>query len=84
MSETYAQRRNAILKQLGAVKRSLNLSNGQLEQVRREAVRLSDRKTIITPDQLVRLGQEWSDTLKAYNATSAAMAQLLIIAKSFV
>lgn len=84
MSETYAQRRNAVQKQLGAVKRALNLANGQLEQTRREAVRLADRKTLISPDQLVRLSQEWSDTLKAYNAASAAIAQLNIVAKSYL
>lgn len=84
MSETFAQRRNAVRKALGAFKRSANLANGQLEQARREAVRLSDRKTIITPDQLVRLTQEWSDTLKAYNAASGILAQLLIVAKSYL
>lgn len=84
MSETYAQRKNAVLKQLGAVKRSLNKANGDLEVVRREAVRLSDRKTLITPDQLVKLSQEWSDALKTYNATSAAIAQLNIVAKSYL
>lgn len=84
MSETYAQRRNAVKKQVGAVKRSLNQSNGQLEKVRREAARLADRKTIITPDQLVNLSQVWADTLKAYNASSAAIAQLNIVARSFV
>lgn len=84
MSETYAQRRNAVLKQLGAVKRALNLANGDLEKVRREAVRLSDRKTLITPDQLVNLSKDWSDTLKSYNAASAAIGQLNIVAKSYL
>lgn len=84
MSETYAQRRNAVLKQLGAVKRALNKANGDLELCRREAVRLSDRKTLITPDQLVKLSQLWSDTLKTYNAASASLAQLNIVAKSYL
>lgn len=84
MSETYAQRRNAVLKQLGAVKRALNLANGDLEKVRREAVRLSDRKTLISPDQLVNLSKDWSDALKSYNAASSAIGQLNIVAKSYL
>jgi len=84
MSETYAQRRNAVQKQLGATKRQLNLCNGQLEQARREAVRLSSRKTIVTPDQLVRLMNEWGDTVKAINSVSFSLAQLATIARSFL
>lgn len=84
MAETYAQRRNAVLKSLGNVKRQLNLCNGQLEQARREAVRLSDRKTIITPDQLVKLMNEWADTVKAINSVSYALAQLSTVARSFL
>jgi len=84
MSETYAQRRNAVQKQLGNVKRQLNLCNGQLEQARREAARLSNRKTIVTPDQLVKLMNEWSDAVKAINSVSYALAQLGTIARSFL
>lgn len=82
--ESYASRKRAVLRQVGAVKRSLNQANGQLEQVRREAVRLGNRKTPITPDQLSKLSQEWSDVLKSFNATSAQIAQLNIIAKSYL
>lgn len=82
--ESYASRKRAVLRQLGAVKRALNQANGQLEQTRREAVRLGTRKTPITPDQLVKLSAEWSDTLKAYNAASAQIAQLNIIARSYL
>lgn len=84
MPETYAQRRNAVLKQVGAVKRQLNLCNGQLEQARREAVRLSTRKTMITPDQIVKLMNEWSDTVKAINSVSYSLAQLSTIAKTYL
>jgi len=84
MTESYASRKRAVLRQVGAVKRSLNSLNGQLEQVRREAVRLGSRKTPITPDQLVRLSQEWSDVIKALNATSGQIQQLNVIAASYL
>lgn len=84
MPETYAQRKGAVLKSLGNVKRQLNAANGQLEQVRREAARLSSRKTLITPDQLVRLMNEWSDMSKAFNSVSYSLTQLATVAKSYL
>jgi Mg2+ and Co2+ transporter CorA len=82
--ETYAKRRDTILRQLGAVKRSLNQMNGQLEQVRREAVRLSSRKTIITADQLRRLNTEWGDLATSANAVAKQLTSLSTIAAAYV
>lgn len=84
MPESYAQRKNAVQRSLGQVKRSLNQANGQLEKVRREAMRLSERKTIITPDDLVKLGGLWADTLKVYNTASNSLTQLLTVARSYL
>lgn len=82
--ETYAKRRDAILRQLGAVKRSLNQLNGQLEQVRREAVRLSSRKTIITADQLRRLNTEWGDLAASSTTAAKQLSALSVMAAAYV
>ena len=82
--ETYAKRRDTILRQLGTVKRSLNRMNAELEQVRREAVRLSNRKTIITADQLKRLNTEWGDMAASANAVVKQLTSLSTLAAAYV
>lgn len=82
--ETYAKRRDAILRQVGSCKRALNQLNGQLEQVRREAVRLSSRKTIITADQLKRLNTEWGDVATSANAVAKQLTALSTTAAGYV
>lgn len=58
--------------------------NGQLEQVRREAVRLSSRKTIITADQLKRLNTEWGDLATSANSVAKQLSSLSTVAAAYV
>lgn len=66
------------------MKRALNSLNGQLEQVRREAVRLSNRSTPITPDQLVKLNTEWGDVVSSSEVARKALETLSTVAYTYV
>jgi len=84
MAETYAKRKQSVLRQVGAVKRSLNQANGRLEVVRREMKRLGERKTIITPDDLVKVGKQWQDASANYNQVAFELTKLFTIARSYL
>ena len=62
----------------------LNLSNGLLEKTRREADRLIDRKTIITPEGLQTLEKNWESTIISSNGVTSAMTQLFTIARQYL
>jgi len=81
---TYAQRKADVRKALRRVKAMLNLSNGLLEKTRREADRLLDRKTIITPDSLQTLEKNWETTIISSNSVTSAMTQLFVIARQYL
>lgn len=82
--ETYAQRKNAILRQVRSLKRTLTVVNTALEIVRREADRLSNRKTIITPDVLLKLGTKWTTTLNSVNGVATVLQALIQLARAFL
>ena len=81
---TYAQRKADVKKALRRVKSMLNLSNGLLEKTRREADRLIDRKTIITPEGLQTLEKNWESTIISSNGVTSAMTQLFTIARQYL
>jgi hypothetical protein len=81
---TYAQRKADVRKALRRVKSMLNLSNGLLEKTRREADRLLDRKTIITPDSLQTLEKNWETTVISSNAVTSSLTQLFVIARQYL
>jgi hypothetical protein len=84
MAESYAQRRNAVVKTLRQLKRSLNLTNAQLEKMRRETDRLLLRKTLISTDSLVKLGNEYSSLISSINGTSRDLTAAMNVAGSYV
>ncbi len=84
MAETYAQRKNAVLKAVRTYKRSLNNLNAVLEKARREASRLSDRKTLITPESLNRLYALDDSIASATNVVVNAEATLSKVAGSYL
>lgn len=81
---TYAQRKADVKKALRRVKSMLNLANGLLEKTRREADRLIDRKTIITPEGLQTLEKNWESTIISSNGVTSAMTQLFTIARQYL
>lgn len=81
---TYAQRKADVRKALRNVKAKLNLTNGLLEKARREASRLLDRKTIITPDSLVTLEKDWESAVISSNGVTSAMTMLFTVARQYL
>lgn len=82
--ETYSQRKAAVRKALRECKRQLNLNNTLLEKCRRENDRLIDRKTLVTPDSILKLEQLWNSTVLSSNGTTAALTRLMVIARSYL
>jgi len=82
--ETYAQRKGAILREVRSVKKALNSLNASLEKARREAARLAERKTIITPESLETLQRRNDEIFNGTNRVQAAEAVLNEIAASFL
>ncbi len=82
--ETYAQRKGAVLREVRSVKKALNSLNAVLEKSRREASRLADRKTLITPESLETLQRRNDEIFAGTNRVQAAEAVLNEIAASFL
>lgn len=81
---SYAQRKGEVRKALRNVKAKLNLTNGLLEKARREASRLLDRKTIITPESLNTLERHWDTAVISANAVTSALTTLWTVARSYL
>ena len=84
MAETYAQRKAAVKKSLRTYKRGLNSLNAELEKARREADRLSDRKTLITPESLEKLYSLDNSIVQAMNAVVTMESNLSKVAGSYL
>lgn len=82
--ETYTQRKNAVLRQVRTLKRALNGLNAALEKARREADRLSQRKTLITPESLETLQRRDDEIINQVNLVQAAETTLNELAASYL
>jgi len=84
MAETYAQRKSAVLRQVRTLKSALRTLDTQVEKVQREADRLSHRKTMITPDSLLHIIDDFSSLAKAANAADYQLGALSQVAASYL
>lgn len=82
--ETYAQRKGAVLRQVRSLKRALTTLNAALERARREADRLSKRKTLITPESLGTIQKRNDEIFSAINGVQAQEAMLNGVAQSYL
>lgn len=82
--QTFAQRRAEVRRALSKVKKELNNENGLLEIARREASRLLQRKTIITPDDLEKLEGSWNACVMHSAQVVSALTNLFYISNASV
>jgi len=82
--ESYAQRKNAVLRQVRILRRALTGLNTALEKARREADRLSERKTLISPESLETIQKRDDEIFAAVNGVQAAEAILNELAASYL
>jgi len=84
VAETYAQRKSAVLRQVRLFRQQLRQVDTQIEKAQREATRLSQRKTLITPQSLDRLIADFEEIIRGVNLTDAALVSLAQIARSYL
>lgn len=84
MAETYAQRKSAVQRQIRLFRQQLRQVDTQVEKAQREATRLSQRKTLITPDSLGRLIADFEEVVNGVSLTDSALVSLAQIARSYL
>jgi ribosomal protein S19 len=84
MAESYTQRKSAVKRQISATRNLLSRVNARLETMRREAKRLSERKTLITPESLDKLIQLYNDMIQEVNGVDTALVNLTTVARTYL
>ena len=84
MAESYAQRKTQVLSQARNLRKALRSLDTQVEVMQRSVADLNNRKTIITPDSLLRINDQLSDLNRRMDAVDNAFAATLQVAQSFL
>lgn len=84
MAESYSQRKSAVKRQISQTRALLSRVNARLEKFRREAKRLSERKTLITPASLDTLIQYYNDMIQEVNNVDTALVNLTTVARTYL
>jgi len=84
LAETYAQRKQAVLRQVRLLRQRLTRVNTALEKTRREASRLAERSTLISADSLGTINRLIDGIYQEVNNTGGALAALNTVAGSYL
>jgi phosphoglucomutase len=80
MASTYVQQKRAIVKSLRRVRQLYRQANTQDAKLHRKLDSLIRRKTLITPEQLMRMVIIYESVVRFYNGMSTAIGETVTIA----
>ena len=84
MAETYAQRKNAVINALRRTRRSYRLADSAGERLERALDRLILRKTLISPDSLVKAMDFYVDYAKKCSDIGVPFTGAHLLSRTFV
>ena len=84
MAETYAQRKAAVITALRQTRRAYRMADTAGERLERNLDRLILRKTLITPDSLVKAMDEYAEYAGKVSAIGIPFTNTALIARSYV
>lgn len=84
MSESYAQRKSQVLAQARNLRKALRHLDAQVEVMQRAVFDLNNRKTIITPDSLIRISDMLTELNRRMDGVDNSFATVAQVAQSFL